>query len=626
MELSSITDKLVQNLQRAQVESIMAITKVLGLKTGSQFLADVGKVSQATPDERAQLVKTIETNLAQLNRNSAAPAIKVLVNQLLEQQNLAQTPGVKLVNLTVTPPIPATATTATTTAPLPLLSYTNLPVQPGQTLLMQLTEGHRLQVLQVLNKSEVAAFTALLQAANSQGAPATSSTSPLTQNLSVTATATPSLTGALATANAHTNAISNTIINNQAIAPKPVMTSQSMEAISDTLRRLLPQKDKGQDLMTALPKITQFIQQLPIAERKEWLSTQLQQSLKTLANHIRIADQLTNPKLVEMAIKNNGQNFEHKLAQLTIKNPDPATPATTSSINTKTPGTAITSSATASLLKADTLNSGPIPNPKLSAQTQKNLLSQAAIEQKSINQKPIERMANQDLKGALLSVLHLLESESETSSPLPTSLTASSELQKTQLANVLPQFLGMLMQKQQGELNQKQLRNQLVMLMHQYTLGSLAKIQLQQVHTLNHQITQGIDQAQPSQSWQFEIPVRTGQDVTPLQIHLEQHWVEEQAEDNTQTTTRVRQWNVMLGFDLPLIGQFYAQLSLLNNQLSTKFWAENENTLQAAKDKMDGLKVQLEQEGIQVSQMQCIPGLPPKPKLNLSYSLVDIKT
>ncbi|HEY0894545.1 MAG TPA: hypothetical protein VGE32_15900, partial [Cellvibrio sp.] len=75
MELSSITDKLVQNLQRAQIEQIMSITKVLGLKVGSHFLADVQKVTQATPEERAQLVKSIEANLAQLNKNSAAPAI-----------------------------------------------------------------------------------------------------------------------------------------------------------------------------------------------------------------------------------------------------------------------------------------------------------------------------------------------------------------------------------------------------------------------------------------------------------------------------------------------------------------------------------------------------------------------
>ena len=107
---------------------------------------------------------------------------------------------------------------------------------------------------------------------------------------------------------------------------------------------------------------------------------------------------------------------------------------------------------------------------------------------------------------------------------------------------------------------------------------------------------------------------------------MEQQWIEEQSENSEQNFNRVRQWNVMLSFDLPLIGQFYAQLILLGDNLSAKFWAENENTWLEAKNKMDGLKAQLEHEGIQVTQLQCVPGLPPKPKVTLRYSLVDIKT
>jgi hypothetical protein len=618
MELSAINDKLVQQIQRAQVESVVAVTKALGLKTGSQFLAEVGKVAQATPEERAQLVKAIEANLLQINKNSAAPAVKALVNQLLEQRSLAQTPGVKLVNLTVTPPVTSTASAAAPPAPVSLLSYTSLPVQPGQTLLMQIAEGQRLQVLQVLTKAEVAAFAALQQTTAAGSAPnsllpiATSLTTTNLPGSSSLLNNSPLLTNTVATANHQIQTNNQIQTGDQAVNPKLAIAPPAMEAIGETLRRLLPQKDRGQDLMTTLPKITQFIQQLPVAERKEWLSNQLQQSLKTLANHVRIADQLSNPKMVEMALKNNGQSFEYKLAQLVTKNPDGSTLSNTS-------GTATT------LSKTNTNNPGVVA----SAQAQKNLSAQSG--QSQPNPRPIERMASQDLKGALLGALHHLDNELETLTPLPTSLSSASELNKTPIANALPQFLGMLMQKQQpGELSQKQLRNQLVMLMHQYTLGSLAKIQLQQLHRINHQMThqmtQGNDLAQPTQSWQFDIPVRTGQDVTPLHIHLEQQWVEEQAGEENQNSNRVRQWNLMLGFNLPMIGQFYAQLTLLNDQLSAKFWAENENTLTAAKNKMDGLKTQLESEGIQITQMQCVPGLPPKPKLSFSYSLVDVKT
>jgi len=570
MELSSITDKLVKNLQRAQLDQIVAITKVLGLKVGNQFLADVQKVTQATPEERAQLAKSIEANLAQLNKNSAAPAIKDLINQLEAQKNIAQTANVKLVTLSIN--TPASSAPGIPQAPLAtsLLTYTTQPIQVGQTLLMQLSEGQRLQLLQPLTKAEVATFNTLLQTANPQP----------------TSTTNPTIHNSLSSTPLNTSDLAATLIEQHKLA-----TMKTTTAIGETLRRLLPQKDKGQDLLTSLPKITQFIQQLPLPERKEWLSSQVQQSLKTLANHIRLADQLTNPKLLEMTLKNNGQSFEHKLAQLVtgVKN------------NELSLATAISS-----LGKPD--NQPIIAN------------KQAVIPQVSI-----EKMATQDLKGALLGLLHQLDEELESTKPALPGTPLTSEFNKNLPAIALPQFLGMLAHKQQGELSQKQLRTQLVMLMHQYTLGSIAKIQLQQVHTLNHQLSQA-DQAQPTQSWQFEIPVRQGQEVHPFHIQMEQQWIEEQSENAEQNMTRVRQWNVMLSFDLPLIGQFYAQLILLGDNLSAKFWAENENTLLEAKNKIDGLKTQLEHEGIQVTQMQCVPGLPPKPKVTLSYSLVDIKT
>src|SRR5690606_20242151 len=144
--------------------------------------------------------------------------------------------------------------------------------------------------------------------------------------------------------------------------------------------------------------------------------------------------------------KNNGQGFEHKLAQLAIKSPEAAATAATGTSSTATASTSKTNTPTAGVTSG------------LTNQIQKNVLSQPALEQKLMGQKPVAHIANQDLKGALLSVLHQLDGELETTSPLATSISTSSELSKTQLANVLPQFLGMLMHRQQGELSQKQLR------------------------------------------------------------------------------------------------------------------------------------------------------------------------
>ncbi len=613
MDLGSINEKLLHNLQRTQIEQVALISKSLGLKIGSQFLAQAEKVTQATPTERAEIIKSIDATLAQLNKNSAAPATKALINQLTQQKQLLQDPTLKLVNLNVTPTLlTGTTTTANTnvqnTALQNLLTYTNQPVQTGQTLLLQLTDNARLQILQPLSKTQVETLVQLLktQGVNltlPEDVPDQTSNSPKLQPISR------ELAVQIAKIDV-SKLLAEHTINNQSKAALTA-TENVRTAISESLRNLLPKKDSGQDLLTNLPKVAQFIQQLPLAQRKEWLPNQIQDALKTLANHVRVSDQLSNPKMLAMTLNNNGQSFENKLAQ-TLQPPSTTAPANTRENTSPSKNTANIINNTVSPVSQLLSNSKSI-----SAKLQ-NMNVQQTIAQPT----NIDKLVAQDLKGALLGLLHQLDTEITTSTPGALTQTDSS---KGALVNALPQFLGLLMNKQQGELNQKQLRTQLVMLMHQYTLGSLAKIQLQQIHTVNQQLSQA-DVTQPNQSWQFEIPVRHGQEVHPLHIHMEQQWIEEQQEDNAQKSARVRQWSVMLNFDLPVVGKFYAQLGLLGNNLNAKFWAENENTLTEAKQKIDSLTQLLEQEGIRVTHMQCIPGLPPKPKMLLAYSLVDVKT
>ncbi len=613
MDLGSINEKLLHNLQRTQIEQVALISKSLGLKIGSQFLAQAEKVTQATPTERAEIIKSIDATLAQLNKNSAAPATKALINQLTQQKQLLQDPTLKLVNLNVNPTLlTGTTTTANTnvqnTALQNLLTYTNQPVQTGQTLLLQLTDNARLQILQPLSKTQVETLVQLLktQGVNltlPEDVPDQTSNSPKLQPISR------ELAVQIAKIDV-SKLLAEHTINNQSKAALTA-TENVRTAISESLRNLLPKKDSGQDLLTNLPKVAQFIQQLPLAQRKEWLPNQIQDALKTLANHVRVSDQLSNPKMLAMTLNNNGQSFENKLAQ-TLQPPSTTAPANTRENTSPSKNTANIINNTVSPVSQLLGNSKSV-----SAKLQ-NMNVQQAIAQPT----NIDKLVAQDLKGALLGLLHQLDTEITTSTPGALTQTDSS---KGALINALPQFLGLLMNKQQGELNQKQLRTQLVMLMHQYTLGSLAKIQLQQIHTVNQQLSQA-DVTQPNQSWQFEIPVRHGQEVHPLHIHMEQQWIEEQQEDNAQKSARARQWSVMLNFDLPVVGKFYAQLGLLGNNLNAKFWAENENTLTEAKQKIDSLTQLLEQEGIRVTHMQCIPGLPPKPKMLLAYSLVDVKT
>ncbi len=558
MDLGSINEKLMGSMQRVQLEQIALITKTLGISSGSQFLAHAQNVSQATSTERAALLNSIEVSLAQLNKNSAAPATKALINQLIDQKNLLQTADIKLVNLNINPQLLRTSGTIPNSSLFNLLAYTHQPVQAGQALLLQFNEVSGLRILQSLTQAQLDSVVKLLTT-NGLDLPR------------ARANATPEMAKDIAKLIAKLD-IHQWLQTGATDLKKPSSTEAARAAISQSFRNLLPQKDSGQDLVTNLPKLAQFIQQIPPAERKDWLSSQLQDALKTLANQIRTADQLTQPKLLAASLASNGQTFENKLAQIA---------------------------------------NAPITTP---------FITKSSLPAASQTPTSIAKAFAQDLKGALLGLSHQLLTELNKS---PLSMGPDATRHSFTLA--LPQLLGLLNHRQQGELNPKQMRTQLIQLLHQYTLGSLAKIQLQQLHTLNHQLTQ-VDSAQPNQSWQFELPVRHGHEIHPLQIHMEQQWVEEKKDEDGQQNQRVRQWTVMLNFDLPIVGKFFAQFSLLNDNLSAKFWAERESTLSDAKQKLTTLTQHLESQGIKVTQTQFIPGLPPQPKMMLGYSLVDIKT
>ncbi len=617
MDLGSINEKLLSNIQRTQIEQVALISKTLGLKIGSQFLAQVQQITQATPAERAGIIKAIDATLAQLNKSSSAPATQALISQLTEQKKLLQEPAIKLASLNVTPQLLAATPTATSsnTVLQNLLTYTNLPLQTGQTLLLQITEGSRLQLLQPLTQAQVETLVRVLQTQATQlSLPAhTGNTNNQANFTNLSLPLTKDLIAQIAKLD-----VSKLLTQNTASGQKAATKEQARLAVTESLRALLPQKDSGQDLVANLPKIAQFIQQLPVVQRKEWLPNQIQDALKTLANHIRLSDELQNPKLLAAALNNNGQGFENKLAQLLSSS---SASSQTSTTVTSTSANKSTATATTTSKSAATAVNNPL-NPTNALLTASSVTPAKLLNNTNSSSPGIDKIIAQDLKGSLLSLLHQLDTELTSTGASPPSPTDPT---KNNLLNALPQFLGLLMNKQQGELNQKQLRTQLMLLMHQYTLGSIAKIQLQQIHTVNQQLSQA-DVAQPNQSWQFELPVRHGQDVHPLQVHIEQQWIEEQQDPEQTTAVRVRQWNVMLNFDLPMVGKFYAQLGLLGDNLSAKFWAEYEDTLAEAREKMNELTQHLEQQGIKVTHMQCVPGLPPKPKMLLGYSLVDVKT
>ena len=373
-----------------------------------------------------------------------------------------------------------------------------------------------------------------------------------------------------------------------------VAQAKAQSALAEALRTLLPQKEKPQELLAALAPL----QQLPIRQRDQLLPATVQQALRSVADQLRSMPQLTNPKLLPMVLKNSGVQFEQKLAAN-------LSPAPESSAATKNPVS--------------------IPTSPIS-----------------------QRLISQDYKGALLHLLNQLGqalSKAATpmneapSTPLTSTLSATSSttplpfspLQSTGFALPTPlqfptalQFLQHLAARPNLDLSDKVLRTQLMLLLHQHTLTSLAKVQLQQLHTLNHQQSQ-VDSPQPTQSWLFDIPVRYGQDVHPLEIRIDQEWVNDEKNEE-DPRDKVKQWSVMLSFNLPRLGGLYAQLTILDDAVSAKLWAEQASTLAQAQASLDSLRQQLQSQGVDVKQLQCVTGPPPSRSVSLNYALVDIQT
>lgn len=589
INLPPISQQLIKGVEQARAEQMATLSKIIGITVGNNVLATVEKVEPINPQQREELLKRTQETLLQLYRSPATPAVKAQIAQLLEQQQMLSSTQVKWAHLQING--------------RPLLIYTDKPLLAGQSVPVQLSNPQRLVLVAPLlapRMMESLTASSASPSATTVSTPALST--PALSTLALSAPALSALSTKLASElNAAGNRVPTSATATTADQPATGIATddrkQTQMLLAEVLRNLLPHKDQPQQLYSALPQL----QQLPVGSRHQLLSNSLQQALKTVADQLRSPMQLSNPKLLQMIVKNSGVFFEHKLAQ--------NLPATT--------------------------NAAPKPAEFTHL---KNTLGNPENSQAVIS----NRLTTQDLKGALLQLLNRVNQDLVATSKLTEAARPSVATTYTapgattpvtgqfSSASLMPTLAGLLQLLQQPtqrsgpELSHKVLRTQLLMLLQQYTLGSLAKVQLQQAHTLNHQQNQS-DTAQPTQSWLFDIPIKHGQDVHNLELRLEQSWVDDEKQ-NDESNTKIRQWSVILSFNLPDAGGFHAQLTVVNETVSAKLWAEQDGTLNEAKIKLDNLRTQLESQGVVVKQLSCVKGTPPSTTISLNYSLVDVNT
>lgn len=347
------------------------------------------------------------------------------------------------------------------------------------------------------------------------------------------------------------------------LSAQPASASpQGRAALVEALRQALPLTDKP-ELSATLPQL----ERLSLPQQRQLLPTNVRQALEQLAQQLRSPPQLLQPQALRQTLADSGVQLEHKLAQLIGRAQALATPTA--------PG------------------------------------------RERGEGESLARLMGQDWKGALLNLQQQLRGELNR-------LGQSPELRPQLPDTNLGQLLSQLAQRPAAELNDRTQRIQLLQLLHQQTLHSLARVQLSQLQAVGHQQAQA-DSPTPTQSLSVELPMRLGQEIYTLSLQIDEQW-QSGYEEAKRRAGKVRQWQVLLSVELPEAGRLHAQITVREQQVATRLWAENAGTAEQIRGRLNELQQRLEKEGIEVTRLECHAGAPPKRKTQIHYSLVDITT
>ena len=149
----------------------------------------------------------------------------------------------------------------------------------------------------------------------------------------------------------------------------------------------------------------------------------------------------------------------------------------------------------------------------------------------------------------------------------------------------------------------------------QLTEAALARLQLHQLAALPREGERGLLE------WLFELPLRRGDEIDLWSLRV---WAE-QRQQRQQKRQRPHHWSVQLAFDLPGLGPMQAQIQLTGEQVSTRFWAEQQDTLPLLRAHMHELRRAFSEAGLNVGELECQPGPRPAEKSTGNRALINEK-
>jgi hypothetical protein len=121
-------------------------------------------------------------------------------------------------------------------------------------------------------------------------------------------------------------------------------------------------------------------------------------------------------------------------------------------------------------------------------------------------------------------------------------------------------------------------------------------------------------------TWQLELPMRNQQELVPLQVKIQRDESNQQGKPEKKETL----WKVELAFDLDPLGPLQVQAQLAHDRLSSQLWAERSSTVSLIDAELDNLRQRLNAAGVQVGELACWQGTPPRgPRTTLEQRWVD---
>ncbi|MFC1748952.1 flagellar hook-length control protein FliK [Pseudomonadota bacterium] len=355
--------------------------------------------------------------------------------------------------------------------------------------------------------------------------------------------------------------------------------------------QLAPQKNEqtfNQAIKQALPRqssILPLLANLSLINLNKNPSPALPSAVQAIAAEILsklpTRDKIKTADGLKQAIKDSGIFLENKLQQA-AKKPVPLNPTSSSHASSKSPPT--------------------LDGLKTATEQIKIPTAQSPIAQKPSG-------IESDIKGLLLRLITVIQSqagrkEGQVNRPgiaaqPPLTTTLGEDISKS----LIPPLTGNKPQPQrqaQPTLSNMSSALNVLQELGKQTEGSLARTQLNQIASMPAA-------EQNPAAWSLELPIKN-QEAIDL-FHMV---IEEGNEEKSEKDKKSRKWSVMIAVELGEMGPLHIKLQLENEQISTIFWAEKQETSTLINTYMGELARRYKKSGIESSQLHCFHGEPPE--------------